>query len=244
VPQRVFRHLGAHLAAQGVRAFSVDYRGMGDSAASAAGATLRTWAERDAVGALEFAETRWQKPVVLFGHSFGGQILGLADAFSRVHACVLVASQFGQARYWDGVGRLKVAAFWRVILPLASAVFDSVPGWTGAGEALPHGVAKEWARWGRSHDWYVTHVKGAGRRLATFDRPILAYAASDDPIAPPRAVSALLSRFEAARVERRDVRPPDLGVATIGHFGLLRPIAKSLWGDMLAFARDAVRRAA
>ena len=237
VPQRALRHLAAFLAGEGVRALSVDYRGMGESAAAPESATLRVWAERDAVGALRFAEERFRKPVVLFGHSFGGQVLGLADEFSRVRAAVLIASQFGQAKYWDGVGRLKVEAFWRVILPAASALFETVPGWTGAGEALPRGVAREWARWGRARDWYVSEVHGSAERLARFERPILACAASDDPIAPPRAVSALLSRFAAAPITRRDVVPRDLGVRAVGHFGLLRPVARELWSEMLAFVR-------
>ena len=245
VPQRALRHLGGFLAKEGVRALSIDYRGMGDSGSSAKSATLRNWAERDAVGALRFAETRWGKPVVLFGHSFGGQVVGLADDFSRLRSCVFIASQFGQAKNWDGFERVKIATFWRVILPVASRVFETVPGWTGAGEALPRGVAREWARWGRSPNWYLTQVGDAGQRLARFDRPILAFAASDDPIAPPRAVSALLTRFETARVVRRDVTPHDLGVAAIGHFGLLRPMAKPLWRDMLAFAaREAGERSA
>jgi predicted alpha/beta hydrolase len=245
VPQRAFRHLGGFLAEQGVRAFSIDYRGMGDSRSSAASATLRNWAECDAVGALRFAEERWGKPVVLFAHSFGGQVVGLADDFSRLRSCVFIASQFGQAKYWDGIERVKVAAFWRVILPVASSVFETVPGWTGAGEALPRGVAREWARWGRSPDWYLTHVAGARQRLALFSSPILAYAVSDDPIAPRRAVSALLDRFETARVVRREVEPIDLGVAAIGHLGLLRPMAKTLWRDMLDFsAREVSARSA
>jgi predicted alpha/beta hydrolase len=242
VPQRALRHLAAFLAAEGIRAFSIDYRGMGDSTDGAPGASLRAWAERDAVAGLEFVERRWQKPVVHFGHSFGGQVVGLADAFSRAKACVFIASQFGQAKHWDGFQRVKVAAFWRVILPLASSLFASVPGWTGAGEALPRGVASEWARWGRSEHWYLDHVERARQRLADFSKPILAYAASDDPIAPPRAVGALLATFESAAVERRDLRPSDLGVRTIGHFGLLRPPAERLWKDMLDFARGSVVR--
>jgi predicted alpha/beta hydrolase len=240
VPQRALRHLAAFLATEGVRAFSIDYRGMGDSPDGAASASLCAWAERDAVAAFDFVEQRWQEPVVHFGHSFGGQVVGLADAFSRSKACVFIASQFGQAKYWDGLARVKVAAFWRVILPLASSVFASVPGWTGAGEALPRGVAREWARWGRSENWYLDHVDGARQRLAAFSRPIRAYAASDDPIAPPRAVGALLARLETAPVERRDIRPAELGVRSIGHFGLLRPHAEPLWKEMLGFARDAV----
>lgn len=240
VPQRVFRHIGAWFAERGVRALSVDYRGMGESAGDSAAvrtASLSTWAQRDAVGALRFAEQRWPSSrIVLFGHSFGGQALGFADDFARVSAAVLVGSQFGQARHWDGFGRVKVAAYWNLILPAAAAFFDVVPGWTGLGEPLPCGVAREWALWGRSADWLIQHVHGADQRYATFSRPLRAYAITDDDIAPSRAVEDLLRRFRATKPERVDLGPSDLGLRRIGHVGLFRPgPTERVWDEILAY---------
>ena len=48
--------------------------------------------------------------------------------------------------------------------PAASALFETMPGWTGVGEAIPRGVAREWSRWGRSPRWYLDHVPGARDR--------------------------------------------------------------------------------
>jgi predicted alpha/beta hydrolase len=172
----------------------------------------------------------------LLGHSFGGQMIGLSEEFHRLNAAILVCSQFGQTRHWDGFQRFKVGLFWYLILPLAAAVFKIVPGWTGIGEAIPRGVAREWARWGRTRDWLLPYHERAASLYAAFDRPIRAYATTDDPIAPPRAVSALLSRFRATKVERIDVRPSDLGLRSLGHLGLFRPgPTEQVWQEILEF---------
>ena len=245
VPQRVFRHLAAWFAGNGVRVVTIDYRGMGASNLDQTAlrtASLTTWATRDAVGALRFVEQSNQAPVVLLGHSFGGQALGFSDEFRRLHGVIMVGSSFGLARHWDGLARVKLAAYWNLILPASAAVFDIVPGWTGLGEPLPRGVAREWALWGRTREWLLSHVEGAERRYATFDRPIRAYAMTDDDIAPPRAVSDLLGRFRATAVERIDLAPSDLALPKIGHVGLFRPGAtERIWREMFDFGSRVAR---
>jgi predicted alpha/beta hydrolase len=241
VPKRVFRHVAAWFAQQGVRVLTVDYRGMGESVRDShatVSASLSVWAERDAVGALRYVErTGGGAPVVLLGHSFGGQVLGFSDEFRRLSCVVLVGSQFGQARHWDGFARLKVSAYWRVILPVAATLCRVVPGWTGLGEPLPSGVAREWARWGRSPDWLLSSVPSAAACFAAFDRPLRAYAMVDDPIAPPRAVTDLLARFRATRPERVDLAPADFGVDKLGHYGPFRPgPTQRIWQEIHDYA--------
>ena len=248
VPQRAFRHLGAWCAPRGVRVVTVDYRGIGESprdALALQSASLTTWASVDAVGALRFVENSWPGcPIVLLGHSFGGQTLGFSDEFRRLRAAVLVASQFGEARHWDGIERLKVLAYWNLILPSAASLFRVVPGWTGIGEDIPSGVAREWAEWGRTRDWLLPHVAGAEARYAAFARPLRAYAISDDRIAPPRAVSALLRQFRSASIERIDLTPTDLGLQSLGHVGLFRPgPSERIWQDIIDFGTRQVRAA-
>ncbi len=242
VPQRAFRHVATWFAERRARCVTVDYRGMGDSRTpgGVATASLSTWARNDAVTALEYAESSWSEPVMLLGHSFGGQIVGLAEAFQRVRAAVFIGSQFGQPRHWDGWQRFGLASYWFLILPTLCALFRELPSWSGPAGRLPRGVAREWSRWGRSRDWYLSSQPEAEVLLRRFSAPLMAYSIRDDSIAPPRAVSALLERFSVTEAERRDVTPDELGLTRIGHVGLLRPSKETrpVWQEMLSFLRS------
>ena len=240
VPQRVFRHVGDWLAQRGVRVVSVDYRGIGESASQDGGATasLSTWALADAVGALRFVRDQYATTPVLLGHSFGGQALGIAEELHEVRAAIFVGSQLGHPQHWDGLGRLKVELLWRALLPVTTRFFDPIPKWV-VGEELPGGVAREWLSWGRGDDWLMTYIEGADARYASFSRPILAYAISDDDIAPPRAVDDLLRRFASADVRRVDITPEALGRSSIGHVGLFRPTNTTrVWEHWLDFTKE------
>jgi predicted alpha/beta hydrolase len=240
VPQRVFRHVGDWLAQRGVRVVSVDYRGIGESASQDGGATasLSTWALADAVGALRFVRDQYATTPVLLGHSFGGQALGIAEELHEVRAAIFVGSQLGHPQHWDGLGRLKVELLWRALLPVTTRFFDPIPKWV-VGEELPGGVAREWLSWGRGDDWLMTYIEGADARYASFSRPILAYAISDDDIAPPRAVDDLLRRFANADVRRVDITPEALGSSNIGHVGLFRPTNTArVWEHWLQFTKE------
>ncbi len=241
VRQRAFRHLATWLAGEGVRCLTLDYRGIGESALSAQAshsASLRAWSQRDAVAALRYAEQTWPEAVAVIGHSFGGQLLGLAGAFQRLSAAVLLAASFGQPRHWDWPDRWLLHAYWHAVLPLASTLYARVPAWAAFGETLPRGVGREWSRWGRQPDWFLSSEPDARANFAGFRAPVLGFAVSDDFLAPGRAVQALLDCFTAAEVMRRDVSPRHLGVPRIGHLGLLRPGAtQPVWRAVLDFLR-------
>lgn len=238
VPQRALRHLAGWISRQGARCVTLDYRGIGESPPSSVpGANrLTAWARYDAVAALRWIEEQWAEPVVLLAHSFGGQMLGLSPELHRVRATVMIGSQLGSTRYWDGPRRLLLVAYWWMILPLASLMFDPIPGWTGIGVPLPRDAAREWARWGRSAGWFLDHEPEGNRLLGSFDKPLAMFGISDDTIAPPRAVDALADRFTAAEPVRRTIRPGDLGLESLGHTGLFRPGAtEPVWREMLDF---------
>ena len=191
-------------------------------------------------------------PLVVVGHSTGGQQLGLAPNVGRVRAAVFVAVSTG---YWRGMpAALKWLSLgiWKAYLPLASRLLGYAParaiGW---GEDLPAGVAREWGAWCLEPRYMAAFFDGAGRPTPDgdpfgpvhFDEaafPIRNYVPVDDPIATRANVPPMRALYDRADVETRWVEPADLGVGEVGHLGFFRSgVGAPLWDDALDFLLDA-----
>ena len=233
VRRRLYRPFAEFLASQGIGAVTWDWRGTGDSRPRSLRrfrTRMREWGTRDLAGVIEWASERYpQARVFVVGHSFGGQSVGLAANRSRVHGLVTIAAQSGYWRHWPRPHRYKYALIWYLAMPLATRMVGYFPAWLlGLGEDLPRGVALEWARWCRTPsylgDW-------SGHRA--FTAPILALSFADDPLAPRRAVDALLAQYGSRDQTHRHLAPKDVGVPRVGHFGFFRPhVTPALWRDV------------
>lgn len=237
VPQTYYAAFAEFLATRGLRVLTYDYRGIGESRPPSLrgfAATMRDWAELDVRAAHRWA-TEHDDDVLLIGHSFGGQILGLVDELRDVRGAMLVASQLGFYRHWPWPTSLRYSLMWRALVPAIVGAAGYLPGRAGLGVDLPGGVALEWARWCRHPEYLVGHVDGAAERFARWDRPTLLYSFTDDPFAPRRAVEALVARLAGAPLDHRRIAPRDLGADELGHFGFFRPRAARLWPDAARF---------
>ena len=232
VPQSYYAKFAAYLAGRGFTVLTFDYRGVGRSLSSDIRrhpARMRDWATLDAAAAFSYlAHSR----LLVVGHSFGGQALGLLPDPSRIAGALTVGSQSGYWRNWPALGRAWMWPAVHIGLPLVSRLHGYFPGSRlGFGEDLPAGVAIEWASWCR-HPRYLVGALGVHEAYARFRAPLRAYAISDDPFAPRRAVEALGSLYPNSRWETRPVAPRDLGVKSIGHFGFFRErFRDSLWRE-------------
>lgn len=236
-PQRFYRAFAEHLAAEGWDVLTWDWRGVGESRFGISPRdprlTMDAWGRQDLAAAIAWADRRAQgQPVVLVGHSFGGQALGLAPNGHLVSTAVLVAAQHGWLGHWPLRARLQLLLLWHVVVPLVCALLGRWPAsWFGKGEDLPSGVARQWARWCRSPrylgDWGGHHRLRPAIHALTF---------ADDPIAPQEAARALLAEYAgAASVVHRHVTPGEVGVERIGHFGFFRAgSVPDLWHELSA----------
>jgi predicted alpha/beta hydrolase len=134
-------------------------------------------------------------------------------------------------------------ALWWLLIPGLTAATGRFPGsWIGTAD-LPAGIARSWARWGRSPH-YVCDGRGQPLRphnhAVTF--PLRWMSFSDDPIAPLGAVEALRPYYPNAAVERLHLSPSDLGAQSVGHFGFFR---KSMphrpWDEIASWLKDHLR---
>ena len=241
VKQGFYAKFAHALSLRGIAVLTFDVRGVGASRAGSVKqeeATLSTWGERDYQAALEALQARvGDAPIAWLGHSVGGQLFGLLKA-PKVDKLLLVASQFGYSGHWDGVGRLRMRALWRLI-PLAVAATGRLPRQLlGGGEDIPPGAGVEWATWGRHPDYILSYAKQhPDRNFHTFEGKVRGVELTDDDYAPERAVHAIVNAYARASREIVRIHPHHVGAKEIGHFGAFTSRFEStLWkqfGDWL-----------
>jgi predicted alpha/beta hydrolase len=235
------------LAERGARVVTFDYRGIGGSRPerlASFDASLVDWGRLDLAGVVRWAATELADgPISLVGHSVGGQLVGLLPEPELLRAAVFVASQSGDFRLWPTLtDRAWLGALWYAVVPGVASTLGYLPGSLGIGEALPGGVARQWARWCRTPG-YVIGGEGEARRdgYRRLRAPVLAFGFDDDDYAPPAAVDALLALYENARITRRQVPRSE---ASVGHFGFFRErFRRTLWTEAAEFLeRNGVSR--
>jgi predicted alpha/beta hydrolase len=246
VRRRFYAPFARHLADAGPTVISFDYRGIGGSASDAARevATMAAWGERDLAGVLRWVRRELApRRLAVVAHSVGGQVLPLADEARSLDAAYLVASQSGYWALWDGIWRARLWLLWHAVVPGLVPLLGRLPAKVlGGGDDLPAGVALEWARWGRNTRYVLSHREDAADRFAQLAFPLRMISFTDDRIAPPRAVEALLGYYAGAARDHRAVRPEDVGATSIGHFGFFRErFRDALWPDAVSFLRRAFR---
>jgi len=225
-PQNFYFKLAQYAAERGYDVLLYDYRGMGLSApADLASETTRMsdWGLLDMRAALAAGAARAQgKPVVTFGHSIGGQFLGLVKnhALARFH--VQIATSVGYWRWEAAPFKYLAWWFWRVHGPILLALKGYIPtggGW--AGLPLPRGVYEEWRRWclRPEHFGPDLHTYLSDNAFAEIRAPVLTVGFTDDPIATRRTIEAINRFFPNVQRESRWYAPSDAGGKRIGHEG-------------------------
>jgi len=235
IPRQFYGALAQHLAARGFAVLTYDYRGIGQSE-KPADATMEQWGGIDQASMIDhLAALAPGTSRAVIGHSFGGQVLGLADNIGELSAAVLVCTQSGHWRHWPaGRRQLRMLALWWLFIPGLTALTGRFPGsWIGTAD-LPKSVARSWARWGRSPH-YVCDARGGPLRPHNDEArfPLRWMSFTDDPIAPLSAVEAIRPYYPNAQVERLHLAPADLGVDAVGHFGFFRKsMPRQPWDDL------------
>jgi predicted alpha/beta hydrolase len=240
-PREFYLKFAYFCAARGYHTLLYDYRGMGASATlplAAETARMSDWGLLDMPAALGWLAARCPGlPLVTLGHSVGGQLIGCMPNQSLGSAHVMIATSVGYWRWQRVPFRYVALAFWRIHGPLELRLRGYVPrGALWRGDALPPGVFLEWRRWCLSPRHFAPELVGDPRAgpFAAVRAPILASSFSDDPIATPRAVEALLAFYPNARVERRWTTPRAAGVRSIGHQGFFAERHReTLWRETL-----------
>lgn len=226
---------------RGYHVLLYDYRGMGASAQhplATEAARMSEWGRLDMSAALGWLADRFATlPVATLGHSVGGQLIGAMDNAQRARAHVMIATSTGYWRRQRFPFRYQALAFWKLYGPLMLRRLGYVPrGLLWRGESLPPQVFLQWRRWCLSAAPYGPQLDPdlVATRFAEVRGPLLAWGFSDDPIATPRAVAALLESYRGMQIEERWTEPAQIGVRRIGHHGFFSERHReTLWRGVL-----------
>jgi predicted alpha/beta hydrolase len=232
VPRGFYRGFAQWLAGRGYAVLTYDYRGIAGSRRGAVRdepASMRDWAVLDMSAAIAAARARGAQaglPLLLVGHSFGGNSVAFARGVEHADALLGVGAQLGEPRWFPGRHRWVAEFFFRALLPASVSVFGHLPGWVmGPGaQALPPRVARQWAAWGLRRGWaYADPEMRAHRQASALAVPVHLWDIADDlTFGPPRAVDALAEQFRNAAVQRHTLHPHEVGAKQLGHFGAFR----------------------
>lgn len=221
---------------QGLRVWTFDYRGSGDSRGNAPlrgfEADLFDWA-RDYEAVIDTAKAALpDEPLYLLGHSLGAQLPGFLQRPEQVAGLVSIAAGSG---YWrENAPKLKrsILYFWFVVVPLATKLWGYFPGrkLKKIGD-LPRGVILQWRRW-CLNPRYSVGAEGA-LALQSYSRvrfPVLALSMTDDELMTLAGTESLVSFYAGAPSAVERIAPADVQARRIGHFGFFREqFSQSLW---------------
>ncbi|GGK36606.1 alpha/beta hydrolase family protein [Nocardia camponoti] len=201
VDARYYQRFAEVAQAQGFHVLTLDYRGQGDSPLALSRATRFGYADLitgDLTEAIAWVRERETGPLILVGHSLGGQLTAGLESLTpgQFDGLVLVAAGTPHWRAFNGRARMVPLVLPTVFAGVArvQGVFDGRRFGFGRQSAKLIG---DWARMTRT-GWWSREPRLALNR----DFPLLAISFDGDTLAPASSVDALARLFEGAAPTR------------------------------------------
>ncbi|MEU4596164.1 alpha/beta fold hydrolase [Nocardia sp. NPDC023988] len=212
VVARHYQRFAEAAQAQGFHVLTLDYRGQGDSDLVISRGTRFGYADLvagDLTEAITWAREQATGPLVLVGHSLGGQLAVALESMSPGAFDWLALVAAGTPHWRAFTGRTRLVP---LVLP---TVFAGMARVQGVFEGHKFGFGRQsaqligdWARMARTGSWSKKPVALPERSF-----PLLAISFGDDQLAPTSAVDALVRFFPCASTTRAHVDEPSGHVA-------------------------------
>ncbi|MCA9522679.1 MAG: alpha/beta fold hydrolase [Myxococcales bacterium] len=163
-------------------------------------------------------------PVVLCGHSLGGQlaIAALAVRPNLADRLILVATSTPYFRLYPAPMALQIRLLASLIPPLTLGLGYFPGGWFGFGRNEARRLMHDWRQIALHNRLELSGDGGRVERgLAGLTIPTLSIRFADDRLAPKRAVDSLNAKLPSAALTPRQLSPEALGT-TADHYGWLK----------------------
>ena len=244
VKQSYYKKFAEFINEKGISVITFDYLGIGKSLKEPLknlnnGAS--DWGKTDLNSIIEYTEKfSPESRIILLGHSIGGQLIGLSKSSSKASKIILIASQSGYWKFWNGYERYKLWVYWKVLFPILIKTFGYLPSKKISGmENLPKNVAKQWIKWCLSPEYLFDHIAEEDLFFKNIKVPLVSFSIENDQFAPKEAVDWLTKRYENAEIKRTHLIAKDFNTNKIGHFGIFREKFKNnIWELLLTEIRN------
>ena len=238
VPQAFYRRFAEFAMQNNYQVLCFDYRGVAQSSPK----TLKgfdmsylDWGQLDLSAAIEFLK-KYDLPIFMVGHSYGGQALGLASNHTDVKAMMCFGTGAGWHGYMPFTEKVKVQIIWNIVFPPLVAATGYLP-WSkfNMGADLPRPVYQQWRKWCKNPTYFFADPEQAHlhQTYAKVETPIYAVAALDDAWALPKSRHAFMQHYSNAPLKYIDITAKQYGLKEIGHMGYFRKGAEKLWSEIL-----------
>jgi predicted alpha/beta hydrolase len=228
----------SYLAENGYVCCLWDYRGSGDSRpATLKGCEFayRDYGLQDMPAVKTYLQARFPElPFLLFGHSAGGQQVGLMPDLKGIKGMVNFAVSTGYAPNMPTGYRLRSFYFFRIFTPLSILFTGYLKAKKfGYMEDLPKNVVREWRDWCAKKD-YLFDSKFLGKTIPTgvyhdLPFPIHTFWTVDDEISNEKNTQNFWRNMRGRHpITFTRLEPAALGLKGIGHFGFFRKEMKDL----------------
>lgn len=238
IKRKIYTSFATHLAEQGYGVLTFENEGIGDSLTGSlkkCTASLQSWGESDLPAMLErlkeeFPDVKYH----LFGHSAGGQLLGLMPNWKDLSSLFNFACSSGRIKNMNLSHRRRARFFMSTFIPANNFVFGYTKSqWVGMGEPLPKNCARQWGEWCLGGG-YVKTAFGKEVKTHWYDEvnlPSIWINATDDWIANHLNVEDMISVHTKMKdtAERLTLDPKELGLKEIGHMKFFSRSNSVLW---------------
>jgi predicted alpha/beta hydrolase len=244
VKAKFYRAVAAALHARGLSAATVDLRAQGESEPGVRESPAfgyREMIEQDLPAVTAAVRERFPRaPLVLFGHSLGGQLALLFAAANPAGAAAVITIGTGSV-YWRSFGGLRSRV--QVLLMgqyigLVARLRGYWPGGTAMGGPMAGRVMTDWARHSRTGRYRPQGAtRDYDRLLGELPLPVLLISLDADPLGPQPTVDWLAARLTKAGVARQHLGAA-AGIRNPGHFAWVRD-AEALSAHLTEWIREA-----
>lgn len=240
IRKEFYLKLAKYLAANGNRCILYDYRGVGASRPKILKdfkANISDWGLHDAPAVVDWVFDRYgYVPLHLLAHSMGGQILGLMHNWEKFSNILMLATSSGNYNNFKNPEKFWIKTSTNLLFPIVLPLAGYAVGKFGLGDDWPKGVAEDWWSVSKKNRLMKEHMeeKLSKTYYETITKRITAWFFPTDHMATARTIPNLQLSYPKSEVTTMLIQPKDFELDTIGHFGIFKQSAATIWPTILA----------